>query len=184
MDSIKKFLSGNKVTDDEPDVEERIRYKIRAFNSITKILADTQQGPPFQDLIIPDKTPPSKSEKVHLRLSNAFALLAVVNTDVVAATWYIPGTLSVMAWQQDQNSDDLADDQDKPSQDSGSPKPNWVWHKICWLFATNTKNADLRPGSGYPGPCVVKPMPPADYPAGSDPKVNLLPYLDEFYKKW
>jgi len=87
-----------------------------------------------------------------------------------------------MMWMQDQSSDDLADDQDKPAQDTKNPK--LLWDKISWLFATNTKNVDLRPGSGYPGPCIVKAMPPVGYPEGSDPRVNLLQYLDEFPKKW
>jgi len=181
MASLVKIFK--KVTDgSEPDVQERIHDKIRAFNSIVSILAQILEDPPFQDHKMPFKTPPSLVEKFQLRLSNAFTHLAVTNTDVVAATLYTPEALSVMTWVQDQCSDDLADDQDKPAQDA--KKPESLWNRISWLLTTNTKNADMRRGSRYSGPCVEKVIPPVGYPEGSDPKVNLLQYLDEFPKKW
>jgi len=180
MASLKKLFK--RVTDGEPDVQEHIREKIRAFNSIVSILQQIQLGPPFQDHEMPYKTPPSAFERLQLRLSNAIAHLAVANTDVAAATLYTPQALSVMTWVQDQSSDKPADDQDKPAQDTRDPKS--LWGRISWLFATNPKNVDPRPGSGYPGPSVVKAIPPAGYPKGSDPRGNLLQYLDEFPKKW
>jgi hypothetical protein len=182
MPSLKNIFK--KVADIEPvDVQERIHDKIRAFNSIVSILAQIQQGPPFRDNEMSQKNPPNPVERVQLKLSNAFAHLAVANTDVVAATLYTPQALSVMTWLQDQSSDD--EDQDKPeaAQDTHQ-KPRWLWDKICWLFATNTKNTDMRPGSSYPGPRIVKATPPMGYPEGSDTRVNLLEYLDEFPKKW
>jgi len=113
-------------------------------------------------------------------LSNAFAHLAVANTDVVAATLYTPEELTIMAWIQDQNSGD----QDKPeaaqdTQKEPESKPNW-------LFNCNTTNDHdaMRPGSNYQGPCIIKATPPAGYPNRSDSKENLLQYLDDFPKKW
>ena len=153
--------------------------KIHAFNSIVSILAQIQEESALQCFKMPYKTPISVLKWLQLRLSNTFTHLAVTNTDVVAATLQ---ALSVMTWMQDQSFDDLANDQDKPAQDTKNP--NLFWEKISWLFATNTKNVDMRHGSSYPGPCIIKAEPPVGYPKGSDPRVNLLQYLDEFPKKW
>ena len=113
--------------------------------------------------------------------------LAVANTDVVAATLYTPHELTVMVWIQDQNSGD----QDKPeaAQDTqtepeSKPKLTVLWDKVCWLFACNTTNNAMRPGSNYQGPCIVKATPPAGYPNRSDSKENLLQYLNDCPKKW
>jgi len=166
------------VADPEPDVQERIHYKIRAFNSIVSILAQIQRDPPFQDAETPRKTPPSSSERRQLKLSNAFAHLAVIDTDVVAATLYTPQVLSVMTWNKEQSSDD----EDEPAQDTENPKS--LWGRFFWLFTTNTKNNDMRSRIAYQGPSIAEAMPPEGYPKGSDPRVNLLQYLDEFPKKW
>jgi hypothetical protein len=172
---------------DEPVQEHTIQDKIRAFNSIVSILAQIQQGPPFQDNEMPNKNPPNRGERLQLKLSNAFAHLAVANTDVVAATLYTPQELTVMAWIQDQNSGD----QDKPeaAQDTqkepeSKPKLTSLWDEVCWLFACNTTNKAMRAGSDYQGPSIVKATPPKGYPKGSDSKEDLLQYLDDFSKNW
>jgi hypothetical protein len=184
------------------DPQEHIHYKIRVFNSIVSILTQLQRDPPFRDDEFPPKTPPTSSERRQLRLSNAFAHLAVTDTqaDVIAATAYTPQELSVMTWNQEQSSNDedepaqdmknpkslwdriFSDDEDEPAQDTEDPKSLWNW--FFWLFAINTKKDDMRPGMPYLGPCIVDAMPPEGYPKGSDPRVNLLQYLDEFPKKW
>jgi hypothetical protein len=150
------------------------------------ILAQIQEpGPPFKDHEVPFKTPPSRDERKHLRLSNAFALLAITNTEVVAATLYTPQALSVLAWMQDkdqsQDQDQDQPAQDQPVQDQPSSK---FLDRICWLFSTNTKNTDMRSGSTYPGPCIIGADSPEGYPEGGDPRANMLQYLDEFPKKW
>ena len=128
--SIKKFF---RKTPDEPVQEHTtIKDKIRAFNSIVSILAQIQQGPPFQDNEMPNKNPPNRGERLQMRLSNAFAHLAVANTDVVAATLYTPHELTVMAWIQDQNSGD----QDKPM------RPGSNYQGPCIIQATSP--------AGYP----------------------------------
>ena len=161
-----------------------IKEKIRAFNSIVSILAQIQQGPPFKDNEMLNKNPPNRGERLQLKLSNAFAHLAVADTEVVAVTLYTPEELSVMAWIQDQN----LGDQDKPEASQNTPNselmPKSLWDKICWLFACNTRNSDMRPGSKYQGPCITKATPPMDYLKRGDSKEALLQYLDDFFKKW
>lgn len=159
------------------------KEKIRAFNSIVSILAQIQQGPPFQDNEMPNKNPPDRGERLQLKLSNAFAHLAVADVDVVAATLYTPTKLTVMAWIQDQNSDDQ--DKPEPAQNTQKePESISLWDKICWLFACNTANDAMRPGSNYQGPSIVKATPPMDYPKRSDSKEALLQYLNDFPKNW
>jgi len=153
--------------------------KIRAFNSIVSILAQIQQGEPFKDNEIPIAKPQNRNEQLQLKLSNAFAHLAVADTEVVAATLYTPEELAVMTWMQDQDSND----QDKPKATQDTQKASF-WEKICWLFATNTKIRDLKPGSSYEGPHIVGAMPPLGYPTASDSKTNMLEYLNEFPKNW
>ena len=154
------------------------------------ILAQIQElGPPLKDHEVPFKTPPSSDERKHLRLSNSFALLAITNTEVVAATLYILQALSVLAWMQDKDqSQDQDQDQDQPAQDQPAQdqlsSKFWDWERICWLFSTNTKNMDMRSGSTYPGPCIIGADSPEGYPEGGDPRANMLQYLDEFSKNW
>jgi hypothetical protein len=100
------------------------------------ILAQIQQGPPFQDNEMPNKNPPNRDERLQLKLSIAFAHLAVADTDVVAVTLYTPEKLTVVAWIQDQNSGDQ--DKPEPAQDT-------------------QKEPELMPGSNYQGPSIVKP---------------------------
>ena len=185
MSSIKKFF---RKTPNKPVQEHTTtKDKIHAFNSIVLILAQIQQGPPFQDNEMPNKNPPNQGEQLQMRLLNTFAHLAVANTDVVGATLYTLHELTIMAWIQDQNSSD----QDKPeaAQDThtepkSKPKLTVLWDKVCWLFACNMTNDAMRPGSNYQGPCIIQVMPPAGYPNRSDSKENLLQYLNDFPKKW
>ena len=125
----------------------------------------------------PPKTPPTSSERRQLRLSNALAHLAVINTDVVATTLYTPEVLFVITWNQEQSPND---DEDEPAQDTKQHKlksiwdrilsedaeaaqdtenPKSLWDKFFWMFSTNTKNVDMRPRFLYPGPCIVDAMP-------------------------
>lgn len=160
--------------------------KIRAFHSIVSILAQIQQGPPFGDHDLANGKPPSPAEWSRLKLSNAFAHLAVSSTEVAAATLYTPKELTVMAWIQDQDSGD-----DKPGAAQDTQKESELnsklqsfLAKISWLFAFNTRNDAMRPGSKYQGPSIVKATPPADYPK-SDSKEALIQYLEDFpTKKW
>jgi len=104
MASLKKLFK--KVTDIEPvHVQEHIQDKIHAFNSIVSILAQIQQGPPFQDHEMPYKTPPSALERLQLKLSNAFAHLAVANTDVVAAALMIVYPAGTLCYDVDARSE-------------------------------------------------------------------------------
>ncbi|KIK01629.1 hypothetical protein K443DRAFT_122323 [Laccaria amethystina LaAM-08-1] len=113
-DSWKLFKQGSNIQPVQEDIstpQDKIQDKIRAFNSIVSILAQIQQGEPFKDDEIPSANPPNRSEQLQLKLSNAFAHLAVAdNSEVVAATLYTPEELAVMTWVQDQDSND----QDKP----------------------------------------------------------------------
>jgi hypothetical protein len=129
-----------------------------------------------------NKNPPNRGERLQLKLSNAFAHLAVADTDVVAATLYTPQELTLLAWIQDQNS---GDNEPVAAQDTQNLDPaQSLWDKICLLFASNTAHEDMRPGSKYTGPCIVKAVPPKDYPERSDDsKEALLKYLDDFPKK-
>lgn len=176
MASIRKLFNVK-----EPVQEEVTKKKIRAFNSIVSILAQIQQEPPFQDNGPLYQTLPDRGEKLQLRLSNAFAHLAVSNTSVVAATLYTPQKFSLMAWIQDLNSGDQ-DTQKGP--ESKKPKSISLWDRICWVLAYNTTNDAMRPGSNYQGPCIVKATPPTNYPKRSDPKEALIQYLDDYPKKW
>ena len=172
---------------DQPVQEPSTKEKIRAFNSIVSILAQIQQVPPFRDDDMPNKNPPNRNEQLQLKLSNAFAHLVVANTDVVAATLYTPAELTVMAWIQDQNSgdqDEPAAAQDTQKEPESKSKSILLWDKICWLFACNTANDAMRPGSDYQGPCIVKATPPMDYPKRGNSEENLLQYLNDFPKKW
>ena len=148
----KSFNQGPNIQSVQEDIPTP-QDKIRAFNSIVSILAQIQQGEPFKDDEIPIAYPPDRSERLQLKLSNAFAHLAVADTEVVAATLYTPEELAVMTWMQDQDSNDT---------------------KIC----------DLKPGSSYEGPCIVRATPPLGYPTASDSKTNMLEYLNEFPKNW
>lgn len=157
--------------------------KIRAFNSIVSILAQIQQGAPFKDNEIPSPKPADSHERLQLKLSNAFAHLAITNTEVAAATLHTPGRLFVLTWMQDQGKD--PDYQDK-REDAQVPQNPLVlfWEKLCLILATNTNISDLKPDSGY-HPRIVGVVPPPGYPTASDDsRTNLLDYLDQFPKKW
>lgn len=172
----------------QPNNQEDLRLgKIRAFHSIVSILAQIQQGPPFGDKELANGNPPSPAERSRLKLSNAFAHLAVSSTEVVAATLYSPAELTVLAWIQDQDSGDdkpgAAQDTQKKSEELKS-KFQLFLNKFSWLFAFNTPNDAMRQGSNYQGPSIVKATPPTDYPE-SDSKEALLQYLKDFpTKKW
>lgn len=175
MDAFKNFFKKNTDQPDEPPTED----KIRAFHSIVSILAQIQQGPPFRDDEMAPKTPPNPEEVMRLRLSNAFAHLAVTDCEVVAATLYTPEKLTVMTWIQDQIQDqDAQDTQPEPEPKSKTPS---LWDRICCLFTCNTKKDAMRAGSDYKGPCIVKATQPKNYPmGGNSSKENLLQYLDNF----
>lgn len=149
----------------EPTTEE----KIRAFNSIVSILAQIQEDPPFKDDELVNMHPPDEEEQIRLKFSNALTHLAVANNDVVAATWHSVNQLT-MTRLSDLSSDD---------QDTG------IREKICWLFACNTPNDAIRPGSKYQGPRIVKATQPTGYPTGSgSSKENLLRYLRDLPNNW
>ena len=168
------------VQEDIPTPQDKIQDKIRAFNSILSILAQIQQGEPFKDDEIPSANPPDRSEQLQLKLSNAFAHLAVADSsEVVAATLYTLEELAIMTWVQDQD----PNDQDKPEAAHDTQKASF-WEKICWLFATNTKIRDLKPGSNYEGLRIVTATPPPGYPTARDSKANMLEYLSGFPKNW
>jgi hypothetical protein len=187
---------------EENTTDDTTKEKIRAFNSIISILAQIQQpGPLFQDNEMVNKNPPNQSELSQLKLSNAFALLAVSSTDVVAAAMYTPYELHVMAWMQDQ---DVQGSQDNPEAAQAQKTSNAaaetsnaaaetssvaadlkkVWDRFAWLFATNTPHKAMNATSDYQGPCIVKATPPETYANGSDSKEALLKYLNEFSEKW
>jgi len=159
--------------------------KIRAFHSIVSILAQIQQGPPFGDNELANGNPPSPAERSRLKLSNAFAHLAVSSTEVVAATVYTPEELTVMTWILDQDAgDDEPGAQDTQTKSELKSKFQLFLDRFGWLFTFNTPNDAMRPASKYQGPSIVKATPPADYPEG-DSKETLLQYLDDFpTKKW
>lgn len=160
--------------------------KIHAFHSIVSILSQIQQGPPFGDKELANGSPPTPGERTRLKLSNAFAHLAVSSTEVVAATVYTPEELIIMAWIQDQDSGDdkpeTAQDTKKKSESKSTIQ--FFLEKCSWLLAFNTPHNAMLPNSTYQGPSIVKAMPPADYPE-SDSKEALLQYLDDLpNKKW
>lgn len=174
----------NQVLSVLPQAEENIptpQDKIRAFNSIVSILAQIQQGEPFKDDEIPSPYPPDRSEQLQLKLSNVFAHLAVAENEIVAATMYTMEELAVLTWMQDQD----PNDRDKPEIAQDTKKAS-IWEKVSWLFATNTRLPDLKPGSDYrnKGPRIVKAEPSPDYPTASDSRTNLLEYLKGFPKNW
>ena len=184
MHSFKKYFKKRSTTD-QPVAEHTTKDRIRAFSSIVSILAQIQQGPPFQDYELTNKNPPNRDEQLHLKLSNAFALLAVTDTSVAATTLYNPAELSVMAWIQEE----YPGDQNKAAQNTqkepdSRPISTLLWDKICLLFAFNTRNDAMRPGSNYKGPCIVKATPPTNYPKTQSDPAALLQYLDDFPKKW
>jgi len=213
---IKFFSNLFKQSPNQPVLEPPTQQdKIRAFNSIVSILAEIQQGPPFNASEVPSAKPASPHEWLQLKLSNAFAHLAITDTEVAAATLHTPGQLSVLTWMQDQVLDDqdtddqdepgaapvpqdpsiwdkfllmFADDQDTDDQDKPGaapvPQDPSIWNKLLLMFATNTKISDLNPKGGYQGPRIVGVAPPPGYPNTSDPKTNMLDYLDQFPMKW
>lgn len=192
MDTIKNLFKTHKedaaqpVSAQEQPPEPPTNDKICAFNSIVSILAQIQQGPPFRDDEMANGKRPNQEEQIRLKLSNAFALLAVSNNDVVAATLYTPEKLSVMTWIQDQ----ISDDQDKDAQDTqrepeSKPKSISLWDKMCWLFTYNTRHNAMQGGSNYQGPRIVKATQPTNYPTGGNSsEENLIQYLDNFPKRW
>jgi hypothetical protein len=155
--------------------------KIRALHSILAILAQIQQEDPLkrEDVMTPHK--PSAEERRQLKLSNAFAHLAVTNHEVVAATAYAQRGFSLMTWMGDEE----PDGHDKPEASQGEPKAKF-WQKLFWVLATNTRTADHNSNSQYRQECprVVEATPPPGYPTAGDPKTNLYEYLGEFPKKW
>jgi hypothetical protein len=176
----KLFKQGPNVQSVQEDIPAPTpQDKIRAFNSIVSILAQIQQGEPFKDDEIPSPNPPDGSERLQLKLSNAFANLAVADVEIVAATLYTPEELSILTWMQDQE----VNDWDKPEAAQDTQEPSF-WKKICWLFATNTNISDLKPGSSYEGPRIVRATPPPGYPTASDSRTNMLEYLEEFPNDW
>jgi hypothetical protein len=155
--------------------------KICAFHSITSILAQIQQGPPFEDKELANGNPASPAELSRLKLSNAFAHLAISSTEVVAATLYSPAELTVMAWIQDQGSDN-----DKPGAAQDTQKESELKSKFqslfSWLFAFNTPHDAGRSDSKYQAPKIVQATPPADYPK-DDSAEALIQYLDDLPTK-
>ena len=155
--------------------------KIHAFHSILAILAQIQQEDPLKTEDVMAAQPPSASERKQLKLSNAFAHLAVTDHEVVAATLYAPEGLAVMTWMQDEE----PDGHEKPEADQGTPKANF-WERMLWVFTTNTRSTDHQPNSAYRKECprIVGATPPPGYPMAGDPKTNLYEYLHEFPKNW
>jgi hypothetical protein len=171
-------------TKDQPaqgDIPPTRLDKIHAFHSILAILAQIQQEDPLKPEDVMAAAPPSASERKQLKLSNAFAHLAVTDHEVVAATLYAPEGLAVMTWMQDEE----PDGHDKPEAAQGTPKAKF-WDKMLWVFTTNTRSPDHQPDSAYrqEAPRVVEATPPPSYPTAGDPKTNLYKYLHEFPKNW
>ena len=154
--------------------------KICAFHSILAMLAQIQQEDPFKTEDVTVTWLPSASKRKQLKLSNAFAHLAVTNNEVVAATLYALEGLTIMMWMQDEEPDSW----DKPETAQDTPKAKF-WDKMSWVFTTNTRLNDHHHTSAYraESPWIVKAMPPPGYPTAGDPKTNLCEYLDEFPKK-
>jgi len=90
LNSFKKNNSNQEPAEaiqENTTADDTKREKIHAFNSIISILVQIQPlGPLFQDNEMLNKNPPNLAEHTQLRLSNAFALLAIASTDVVAWT--------------------------------------------------------------------------------------------------
>ena len=151
--------------------------KILAFNSIVSILSQIQQEPPFKDNEISSAKPANSQERLQLRLSNAFAHLAIIDVEVAAATMYTPGRFFILAWMQDQDPDD-------PHKPEAAPQEPSIWERLLLMIATNTKISDFKAKNNYPGPRIVGVAPPPGYPNASDPKTSMLEYLDQFPKRW
>lgn len=193
---FKKNNDPNQEPAEETTTDDTTKEKIRAFNSIISILAQIQQpGPLFQDNEMVNKNPPNQDELSQLKLSNAFALLAVSSTDVVAAAMHTPEELHVMAWMQDQDVQGLQDNPEAEAAQAAETSnaaadlnlgsiSSKVWDRFAWLFATNTPHKAMNATSDYQGPCIVKATPPEAYANGSDSKEALLKYLNEFSEKW
>jgi hypothetical protein len=177
------FKPGSKYQVVQRDIPQPTRSdKIHAFHSILAMLAQIQQDDhPLKTEDVMAAKPPSASERKQLKLSNAFAHLAVTDHEVVAATLYAPEGLAVMTWMQDEE----PDGHDKPEAAQGTPKAKF-WEKMLWVFTTNTRSTDHEPNSAYRKECprVVGATPPPGYPTADDPKTNLDVYLREFPKNW
>jgi hypothetical protein len=168
---------------EDPTQQDKIRQdKIRAFNSIVSILAQIQVEPPFKGSEVPDAMAVDSHERLQLKLSNAFAHLAITDFEVAAATMYTPGQLFVLTWMQDQHLD--GQDKDKAGAAQVPQEPSFC-KSLFLMFATNTMFDDLNPKtSTYPGPRIVGVAPPPDYPNASDSKKNMLDYLAQLPKNW
>jgi hypothetical protein len=179
MRSVKNlFTSGSKQPLVQGDTPLTRSDKIRAFHSILAMLAQLQQDEPIKTGDVLSVRAPTPSERRQLKLSNAFAHLAVTDNEVVAVTLYDPEGLAVMTWMQD-------DAQDKPEDAQGALKPT-LWDRMFWVFTTNTRHPDHLPDSDYRKECprIVDATPPPGYPTAGDPKTNLLEYLNKFLKNW
>jgi len=177
---LTKLLKRDPKLKDQPAPPTR-SDKIRAFHSILALLAQIQQEDPLKTEDVMTAQLPSASERKQLKLSNAFAHLAVTDNEVVAATLYAPEGLAVMAWMQEEE----PNCRDKPEAAQDAPKPKF-WKKMSWVFTTNTRLDDHEDDSAYRRECprIVEATPPPGYPTASDPKTNLCEYLREFPKKW
>ena len=106
MLNVKKFFkSGPKDQLVQGDTSPTWSDKIHAFHSILAMLAQIQQEDPLKTEDVMAAQPPSASERKQLKLSNAFAHLAVTNHEVVAATLYALEGLAIMTWMQDEEPD-------------------------------------------------------------------------------
>src|SRR5277367_3519496 len=95
-----------------------IPRNILAFHTITTILARIQQEQPFKISLNNSKI--SGGQQRELKISNAFANLAVTNYDVVAvATVQSPDELNIVACSSDSS------DESPPSPSGPSPSRFW-----------------------------------------------------------
>lgn len=184
MHSVKNFFKlGSKGPHVEGDTPPTRSDKIRAFHSILAMLAQLQQEEPIKGGTVLPPLAPSASERRQLKLSNAFAHLAVTDNQVVAVTFNAPPepeNIAVMTW--------MPGEADKPEAAQEPPKAS-LWEmmsKMSWVFTTNTRHPDHFDGSAYRKECprIVAATPPPGYATTGDPKTNLCEYLHEFAKSW
>ncbi len=115
---------------------ERIPRNILAFRTITKLLSQIQQEKAFQVSRLEAKLP-QHPERLELRLSNAFATIAVIEHEIVAVvTKRTPESLKVFACPQTPINDG------PPITQLPSRLLSQIWHL---LITQNYRRSDLQP---------------------------------------
>jgi len=107
-----------------------IPRNILAFRTITTMLAHIQQERPFKFSLNNSKI--SGAQQRELKISNAFANLAVTDYDVVAvATVQSPDELNIVACSSDSS------DESPPSPSPSGPSPSRFWK---FIFSKNPRD--------------------------------------------